>query len=211
MLHFMGTFLISLVLCQSQGVSDNDTIRIFCRLCGSVPIVMQRGVRRCVAIATGVEHPVVLLLLLLFLGILVGVEAEVKALWVETFFLVQAMCRPRFRNRVSCLLEVRQVLGSELHRKVPILLCWPIVGPPVFKNTTKIQRKRPKEREKRMKTVAGEEKKKARNFGPPPFEAPPFGAPTLRGPHPSGPPPFGGPTLRGGPPFWAPMDQTLKH
>ena len=112
---------------QSQGVSDNDTIRIFCKLCGSVLIVMQRGVRRCVAIATGVEHPVVLFLLLLFLGILVGVKAEVKALWVETFFLVQAMCHPRFRNGVSCLLEVRKVLGSELHRKVPILLCWPIV------------------------------------------------------------------------------------
>ena len=35
---------------------------------------------------------------------------------------------------------------------------------PVFKNTTKIQRKRPKEREKRMKTVVGEGKKE-RNFG----------------------------------------------
>ena len=33
---------------------------------------------------------------------------------------------------------------------------------PVFKNITKIQRKRPKEREKRMKTVAGEGKKRAK-------------------------------------------------
>ena len=35
---------------------------------------------------------------------------------------------------------------------------------PVFKNTTKIQRKRPKERGKRINTVAGEGKKE-RNFG----------------------------------------------
>ena len=35
---------------------------------------------------------------------------------------------------------------------------------PAFKNTTKIQRKDPQERERRMKTVAGEEKKE-RNFG----------------------------------------------
>ena len=36
---------------------------------------------------------------------------------------------------------------------------------PVFKNTTKIQRKGPKEREKRIKIVAGGGKKKERNFG----------------------------------------------
>ena len=70
-------------------------------------------------------------------------------------------------------------------------------------NTTKIPRKRPKERGKQNKTVAGEGKK-ARNFGPPPFGPPPFGphnfgAPQLRGPTTSGfgPPPLGGPTLGG--------------
>ena len=87
---------------------------------------------------------------------------------------------------------------------------------PSASSTTKIPRKRPKEREKRIITVAGNGKK-ARNFGPPPFGPPfgppqfvshplrgphPFGAPTLRGPHPSGPPPFGAPTLRGSHFFW---------
>ena len=38
---------------------------------------------------------------------------------------------------------------------------------PVFKNTAKIQRKRPKEREKRMKTVVGEGKKKSEILGGP--------------------------------------------
>ena len=36
---------------------------------------------------------------------------------------------------------------------------------PAFKNTTNIQRKDPQEREERMKIVAGEGKKKERNFG----------------------------------------------
>ena len=60
---------------------------------------------------------------------------------------------------------------------------------PVFKNTTKIPRKRPPERKERMKFSAGESRKSA-NFwaphpsGPPHFGAPPFGAPPLE------PPPF---------------------
>ena len=103
-----------------------------------------------------------------------------------------------------------------------------ISGPRRFKhhqNSTDQQ-----EREKRMKTVAGEGKKE-RNFGPPAlrgptlrgptlrgptlrgsifnrFGPPPFGASTLRGLHPSGPPPFGASTLRGlhpsGPPPFGP-------
>ena len=69
-------------------------------------------------------------------------------------------------------------------------------------NTTKIPRKRPKEREKRIKNCGGREKKReilgpppfgASPFGPPPFGPPPFGAPSLRGPHPTlrGPHPLG--------------------
>ena len=77
---------------------------------GSALIVMQRGVGRCVVTATGVENPGLMLLLLLLLGILVGVEAVAKALWVETLLLVLAMCRPRFRNRVSRLLVVREMM-----------------------------------------------------------------------------------------------------
>ena len=94
---------------------------------------------------------------------------------------------------------------------------------PGASNTTKIPRKRPKEREKRMKTVAGEEKKSAKFWAPtvraPTVRAPTvrgptlrgptlrgptlrgptcsrFGPPTLRAPNPSGPPPFGATTLR---------------
>ena len=53
---------------------------------------------------------------------------------------------------------------------------------PGTSNTTKIQRKRPKERAKRMKNCGGREKKRE-ILGPPPFRArppfwaPPFGAP----------------------------------
>ena len=42
--------------------------------------VMQRVVGQCDAIATGAEHPVLKLLLLLLLGVLVGVEGVAKAL-----------------------------------------------------------------------------------------------------------------------------------
>ena len=48
---------------------------------GSVLTVMQRVVGQCGAKATGAEHPGLILLLLLLLGILVGVEALAKALW----------------------------------------------------------------------------------------------------------------------------------
>ena len=82
---------------------------------------------------------------------------------------------------------------------------------PGASNTTKIPRKRPKEMEKRMKTVAGERKKKREilgphRSGPPPFGAPPFGAPLFpgSGPPPFGAPPFGAPPF-GAPNFWAPL------
>ena len=120
---------------QSQGVSDNDTIRIFCRLrggsnnadipdSGSVPFVMLRGVGQCFVTAAGVEHPGQILLLLLLLGMLVALEGVAKALWVEILLLVLVMCRPQPGNRVSCLLVVHQVLGSELLQGIPILLCY---------------------------------------------------------------------------------------
>ena len=64
---------------------------------------------------------------------------------------------------------------------------------PGASNTTKIPRKRPKEREKRIKNCGGRGKKSAKFWaphpsgphpsGPPPFGAPPSGPPTLRGPH----------------------------
>ena len=72
-------------------------------------------------------------------------------------------------------------------------------------NTTKIPRKRPKEKEKRVKNCGGRRKKSAKFWaptlrphpsGPHPSGPPPFGAPTLRGPHPSGPHNFGPPQLR---------------
>ena len=93
---------------------------------------------------------------------------------------------------------------------------------PGASNTTKIQRKRPKEGEKN-ENCGGRGIKKREILGPPPFGAPlflgsgppPFGAPTLRGPHLSGPPPFEAPLFWAptllGPPFWAPMGETLKH
>ena len=100
-----------------------------------------------------------------------------------------------------------------------------ISGPLRFKNSTRIPRKDPQEREERKKIVA-EKEKKARNFGPPTLRGPTlrcptlsgFGPPTLRGPHPSGPLPLGahpsvphpsgphpsGAPLFGAPPFGAP-------
>ena len=83
-------------------------------------------------------------------------------------------------------------------------------------NTTKIPRKRPKERAKRLKkTVAGEGTKKREILGPHPSGPHPSGphffwvwaptlrAPTLRTPPPFGPPPFGPPPF-GPPPFGPP-------
>ena len=61
---------------------------------------------------------------------------------------------------------------------------------PGASNTTKIPREDPERGKKRTNLVAGEWKKKARNFGPPPFWVPPFGPPPF-GPPPFGPPPFG--------------------
>ncbi len=52
---------------------------------------------------------------------------------------------------------------------------------PGASNTTKIPRKRPKEREKRMKNCGGRGKKKREILGPHPSGPPPFGAPQLRG------------------------------
>ena len=70
-----------------------------------------------------------------------------------------------------------------------------IQGPDVS-NTTKIPRKDPKRQKEKRKLWREKGKKKARNFGPPPFWAPPFWAPhffsvwastlrgsTLRAPH----------------------------
>ena len=72
---------------------------------------------------------------------------------------------------------------------------------PDASNTTRIPRKRPKEREKRTENCGGESEKKEQNFGPPPF-----GPPTVRAPHPSGPPQLRGPTTSGphnfGPPLF---------
>ena len=101
MLLFMGTFLISLVLFRVK-VSLIMTPTLTFLDSGSVPILMHRGVGQCDAIATGAEHPVLKLLLLLLLGTLVGVESVAKALLAGTLLLVLATCRPRFGNRVSC-------------------------------------------------------------------------------------------------------------
>ena len=69
---------------------------------------------------------------------------------------------------------------------------------PGASNTTKIPRKDPQERERRMKIVVGEGIESAKFWAPhhsgPPFGAPPFGA------HPFGAPPFGAPPF-GAPPF----------
>ena len=83
---------------------------------------------------------------------------------------------------------------------------------PSASNTTQIPRKDPQKKEERMKIVAGEGKKKARNFGSPtlrgptlrapPFGAPPFRAPPFRAP-PFGAAPFGAAPF-GAPPFGAP-------
>ena len=60
---------------------------------------------------------------------------------------------------------------------------------PCASNTTKIPRKRPKDRGKRIKNCGGRGKKKSAKFwAPPPFGAPPFGASTFSG---FGPPSFG--------------------
>ena len=133
MLHSMVTFLISLVLFRVKVslimtpfgyLVDSVVGRITLTFLdsGSVEIVLQRVVGRCVVTATGVEHPGLILLLLLLLGILVGVEAVAKALWVGTLLLVLATCRPRLGNRVSCLLVDHQVLGLEPHPKMLIPL-----------------------------------------------------------------------------------------
>ena len=97
---------------------------------------------------------------------------------------------------------------------------------PVFKNTTRIPRKDPQEREERMKFPVGESKKSAK-FWPPTLRAPtllsstlrgstlrgstlrgsPFGPPTPSGPTFSGfsgPPPPAGPHPCGPPLLWAP-------
>ena len=135
MLHFMVTFLISLVLFRFKVsltmipfgyFADSVVGRITLTFLDidSVQIVMQRDVGQCVATVTGVEHPDRILLPLLLLGILVGVEDVAKALWVGTLLLVQVMCRPQLENRVSCLLVDRLVLGLELHLKMLILLCY---------------------------------------------------------------------------------------
>ena len=134
MLHFMATFLISLVLCGvkvslmmtlfgyfADSVVDRTMLTFLGS--GSVPIVMLTGVGQCVRTATGVEHPDRILLLLLLLGMLVVREAVAKALWVGTHLLVQVVCRPRHGSHVSCLLVVHQVLGSELHQGMLVLMC----------------------------------------------------------------------------------------
>ena len=134
-LHFMVTFLISLVLFRVKvslimipfGYLADSMVDRITLGSGSVLIVMQRVVGQCDAIATGAEHPVLKLLLLLLLGILVGVEGVAKALLAGTLLLVLATCRPRFGNRVSCLLVDRQVLGLEPHPKMLILLRYLIV------------------------------------------------------------------------------------
>ena len=91
-LHFMGTFLISLVLFRvkvslimipfgylADSVVGRTTLTFLGS--GSVLIVMQRVVGQCDVTATGVEHPVLILLLLLLLGILVGVGAVCCVTW----------------------------------------------------------------------------------------------------------------------------------
>ena len=125
MLHFMVTFLISLIMIPFGYLADSvvDKITLTFLGSGSVLIVMQCVVGQCDAIATGAEHTVLKLLLLLLLGILVGVEGVAKALLEGTLLLVLATCRPRFGNRVSCLLVDRQVLGLEPHPKMLIPLC----------------------------------------------------------------------------------------
>ena len=70
------------------------------------------------------EHPDQVLLLLLLLGMLDVLEGVAEALWVEILLLDPAMCRPQPGNRVSCLLVVHRVLGSELLQGIQILLCY---------------------------------------------------------------------------------------
>ena len=68
MLHFMVTFLIgSLIMIPFLYFADSVVDRITQTFLGSgsVLIVMQRVVGQCDATATGVEHPVLKLLLLL--------------------------------------------------------------------------------------------------------------------------------------------------
>ena len=65
------------------------------------------------------------------------------------------------------------------------------LAPRRFKTPPKFPRKRPKEREKKTKMVAGKGKKKREILGPPPC-----------GSHPSGPHPFGS---FGPPPVWGPL------
>ena len=90
MLHFMGMFLISLVLCRvkvslmmtlfecfADSVVDRTMLTFLDS--GSVPIVMQRGAGPCVVTATGVERLDRILLLLLLLGMLVVREAVAEA------------------------------------------------------------------------------------------------------------------------------------
>ena len=67
---------------------------------GSVLTVMQRVVGQCDAIATGAEHDVLKLLLVLLLGILVGVEGVAKALLAGTLLLDLSTCRPRLEPRI---------------------------------------------------------------------------------------------------------------
>ena len=86
----------------------------------------------------------------------------------------------------------KRVEGSKGGFEAPLYPCLDAhFRVPAFKNTTKIPRKDPQEKEERK---LWRERKKARNFGPPPFGPPPFDPP------PFGPPPFGPPPLPPPPP-----------
>ena len=81
------------------------------------------------------------------------------------------------------------LLPAGVSHNSPRAQTWTIEGPGAS-NTTKIPRKDPKEREKRIKNCGGRVKN-ARNFGPPTLGAPPFWAPPFFAP-PFGPPLFPG-------------------
>ena len=107
---------------------------------GSVPIVMLTGVGQCVVTATGVEHPGLILFPLLLLGILVGVEAVAKALWVETLLVVLAMCRLWLGNRVSsCSARCWDRNSTKRYRFCCVTwrAAWRAVAPPSKEERTK--------------------------------------------------------------------------
>ena len=92
-----------------------------------------------------------------------------------------------------------------------------ILGGPWPCKAATIPREDPPEREERMKFPAGERKKSAKFWAPPPFGPPPFGphpsAPTPSGPHPFGPPlfhPFG-PTPSGPHPWPTPKTKNWPN